>query len=322
MSLRAKRLSQHPIIYPHMDERMGSNINGPALIRMPNWASGKLATYHLYFSDHKGSYIRLAYADCLTGPWHIHTPGVLDLKDSLFPPVDPPEPPPDQRPAWAPEMKGGYLYAHIASPDVHIDEQARCFRMYYHGLLWNGDQGTRLAVSHDGLTFSPKEPLLGPPYFRSFQYNDYIYAITWGGEIWRSSRWDAPFEKGPRIIPFDAKQGVGEGFRHGEVHRIDDRLHVFFTRMGDCPERILHATVKLTSDWHAWKAEHTRDLLHPNLDWEGADLPLRPSTMGAEEDRVRELRDPCLFEDEDGRTYLLYCGGGESGIGIAEVTGW
>ena len=43
--------------------------------------------------------------------------------------------------------------------------------------------------------------------------------------------------------------------------------------------------------------------------------------MRGEIDRlVRQLRDPCVYE-EDGRTYLLYSGGGESGIGIAEVTG-
>ena len=42
-----------------MDNRMGDNINGPTLIRMPDWAPG-FGKYHLYFSDHKGKYIRLA----------------------------------------------------------------------------------------------------------------------------------------------------------------------------------------------------------------------------------------------------------------------
>jgi hypothetical protein len=322
MPCRAIRLSQGPIIYPHMDKRMGSNINGPALIRMPDWAQGKLGAYHLYFSDHKGDYIRLAYADSLTGPWRMHTPGVLDLTDSLFPAEDPPEPEPEHRPAWAPKMKGGYLYAHIASPDVHVDVEARCFRMYYHGLLWNGDQGTRLAVSDDGLNFWPRDPILGPPYFRAFQYKDHIYTITWGGEIWRSDSWEAPFERGPAILPFAVKQGVGHGFRHGEVHRRGDLLHVFFTQMGDWPERILHATVTLSGDWLEWTAKGVRDLLEPELEWEGADLPLRKSTMGAEMGRVRELRDPCVFQDADGATYLLYCGAGESGIGIAELSNW
>ena len=32
-----------------MDNRMGDNINGPTLIRMPDWAPG-FGKYHLYFS--------------------------------------------------------------------------------------------------------------------------------------------------------------------------------------------------------------------------------------------------------------------------------
>ena len=32
-----KRFLNEPIIYPHMDDRMGDNINGPSLIRAPNW---------------------------------------------------------------------------------------------------------------------------------------------------------------------------------------------------------------------------------------------------------------------------------------------
>ena len=321
MPVTATRVLVEPIIRPRMDGRMGDNINGPALIRMPDWAIGRRGRYHLYFSDHKGSYIRLAYADALTGPWAMHEPGVLDMADSRFEPVDPPEPPEAERPAWARKMKGGYLYAHIASPDVHVDPGKRRILMYFHGLLRNGDQKTRLAVSADGLTFEALEPLLGPPYFRAFAYQDYIYVITWGGEIWRARDWRGPFEAGPKLIPFAAKDGVGEGFRHGEVHRVGDILHVFYTRMGDHPERILHATVDLTRVWTEWAASPPVTVLEPELDWEGAKLPLATSVMGAVDGRVRELRDPCVFEDADGAIYLLYCGGGESGIGIAALAG-
>ena len=41
--------------------------------------------------------------------------------------------------------------------------------------------------------------------------------------------------------------------------------------------------------------------------------------MGASSERSRELRDPCVFEDNDKKLYLLYCGAGESGIGIVEL---
>jgi len=301
---------------------MGDNINGPAIIRVPDWLQNPLGKYYLYFSDHKGTYIRLAYADSISGPWKIYTPGALDLKNSLFEAVDPPPPPESERPPWAKKMKEGFWYAHIASPDVHVDHVNRLLLMYYHGLLCNGDQQTRLAVSKYGLTFQALKPLLGPPYFRVFEYSGYIYAITWGGEIWRSSQWHNPFEQGPRLIQFDVKEGIGKGFRHGEVHCVDDKLYVFYTRMGDTPEHILYVQVDLTLDWKSWQASEPTELVRPELDWEGADLPVSTSTMGAESGRVHALRDPCVFEDEDGSTYLLYCGAGESGIGVVRLSGF
>ena len=322
MPITATRLTQTPIIFPDMDDRMGDNITGPSVIRVPAWVPDRLGAYYLYFADHKGSYIRLAYADAITGPWTMHPPGVLAIEDSLFDPVDPPEPPEAERPAWAKKMRGGYLYAHIASPDVHVDHRQRSIRMYYHGLLRTGDQQTRLALSADGLTFRPNAPLLGPPYFRAFAYDGLIYTITWGGEIWRARDWAGPFARGPQVVPFEVREGIGAGFRHGEVFRRGDILHLFFTRMGDRPERILHATLDLTPDWMSWSPSAPETLLEPELTWEGGDLALETSVMGAVDGRVRQLRDPCVFEDDDGRMYLLYCGAGESGIGVAELTGF
>ena len=315
-----ERLLDQPIIRPHMDGRMGDNINGPAIIRVPDWLPNPLGRYYLYFSDHKGSYIRLAYADNLTGPWQIHTPGALDLSQSLFPAEDPPLPAKADRPAWAGKMAGGFLYAHIASPDVHIDHLHRRIRMYYHGLIWNGDQLTRIAYSSDGLGFEPRTPMLGPPYFRAFEWQDRIYVITWGGEIWRADHWDGPFSPGRQLIHYDPLDGIGKGFRHGEVHRVGTCLHIFYTRMGDCPERILHATVDLAPDWTEWQVSKPQTVLTAELPWEGGDLPPKTSVMGAIRGKVHELRDPCVFEDADGQLYLLYCGGGETGIGIARLS--
>ena len=62
------RLADGPIIVPSMDARMGSNIQGPSLIRVPNWIDNPLGKYYLYFGDHRGTYIKLAYADDITGP--------------------------------------------------------------------------------------------------------------------------------------------------------------------------------------------------------------------------------------------------------------
>lgn len=319
MGVTAERSGANPLIWPHMDGRMGDNINGPSVIRMPDWASG-LGRYHMYFSDHKGKYIRLAYTDQLSGSWTMHEPGVLDLEDSHFPYGTLPEPPPDHRPAWAKKMAGGYLYTHIASPDMHVDEAAGVIRMYYHGLLENGDQKTRLAVSHDGLHFDAQEPLLGTAYFRCFAHGDHVYALGWGGLLYRAADWDGPFEQGHMLIPFEVLEGIGRGFRHGAVLVQGDTLHILYTRMGDTPEAILYATVDLASRWTQWRLGEAQVVLSPELDWEGADLPIETSRMGAVDRRVHALRDPCFFED-DGALWMFYCGAGESAIGLARLHG-
>ena len=61
-----------------------ANINGPSLLRMPDWAPGRRGAYHLYFAHHKGRSIRLAHANDLAGPWRMHPDPVLHVADSLF----------------------------------------------------------------------------------------------------------------------------------------------------------------------------------------------------------------------------------------------
>ena len=38
-----------------------ANINGPSLLRMPDWAPGRRGAYHLYFAHHKGRAGRSAF---------------------------------------------------------------------------------------------------------------------------------------------------------------------------------------------------------------------------------------------------------------------
>ena len=60
MKIRVTRLADGPIIGPHLHPSIGVNIQGPSLIRVPDWIEDRLGAYYLYFADHKGSYIRLA----------------------------------------------------------------------------------------------------------------------------------------------------------------------------------------------------------------------------------------------------------------------
>ena len=48
-SVRVERLFDRPIITSQLDPSLGPNIQGPSLIRVPDWVSGRLGKYYLYF---------------------------------------------------------------------------------------------------------------------------------------------------------------------------------------------------------------------------------------------------------------------------------
>jgi hypothetical protein len=325
LRLRVERLAGNPIVRPHQDARMGGNVQGPSLVRVPEWIAEPLGRYYLYFADHKGSYIRLAYADRLEGPWRIHEPGSLQLAESRFPT----EPAALPESASASERPGGLegfargavegvpsplesaTAPHIASPDAHVRADRREIVLYYHGLDGFRSQHTRVATSRDGIRFTAREELLGAPYFRAFSYRGQWYALAMPGIVYRSRDGLGGFEPGPTLFP--------PTMRHSAVLVRGDVLHVFWTRVGDAPEHILHSLVALGGDWGRWRAGEPVSVLHPETEWEGADLPLAPSVRDAINVRVRQLRDPAIYQ-ESGRTYLLYSVAGEAGIAIAEIT--
>src|SRR5262249_9927292 len=92
-SIHAARIPQNPLITVKSSPTLGDNVNGPAIIRVPSWVEHPLGRYYMYFAHHMGTQIRLAYADAITGPWHVYEPGVLEGKDTAFyrPRPDPPE---------------------------------------------------------------------------------------------------------------------------------------------------------------------------------------------------------------------------------------
>lgn len=285
--MQVRRFRDKPIIYPHMDDRMGDNVNGPSLIRVPEWVPDPLGRYYLYFAHHQGTYIRLAFADQLEGPWRLYRPGVLDLADAFFD-------------------------SHIASPDVHVLDDRREIRMYYHGccLPRPPHQATRLAISRDGLNFVARPDILGSSYWRVFRWQGYWYTLEMPGAFRRSPTGVSGFEEGPTLFTPD--------MRHAAVRVDGNTLTVFYSDARDCPERILWASIRLDTDWHQWRTSPPSTLLAPETDYEGADCPVEPSQRGSVHRRVHQLRDPCIFADE-GKTYLLYSVAGERGIAIGEL---
>ena len=314
------RLLDHPLIGPDADPSIGKNIQGPSLIKVPDWLPNKMGNYYLYFADHKGLYIRLAYADSITGPWQIYKPGSLQISDSYFTPT---------RPAISKETLDKMVAArqasgvqvshdlakeltepHIASPDAHIDEDNQRIVMYFHGLEGPGFQHSRVATSKDGIHFSAKEENIGRSYMRVFPWQGMFYAISMPGQFYRSADGLTDFEEGPVLFTSD--------MRHSAALVRGETLYVFWTRVGDAPESILYSTIDISDDWDLWQESGEQILLRPETDWEGANEPVEPSVRSTAYGRVNQLRDPALFV-EDGTTYLLYAIAGESGIGLARV---
>lgn len=304
VAFSVRRVGRGPIVVPHMDERMGANVNGPSLIRAPSWVADPLARYYLYFAHHNGSYIRLAVADAIEGPWRTHAPGTLQHAESHFAreldPVDPSTLPPGMV----------VPVPHIASPDVHVDDAAGQVRMYFHGIQRDRRQVTRVALSDDGIHFRARDEVLGPPYFRAFRHGGWWYALAMPGIFLRSRDGLTGFQRGPTLFTRD--------MRHSAVIVEGDTLTAFYTIVGEAPERVVVSTVDLSADWMSWRETPPQPVLEPERDYEGADLPLVPSIRGEITERARQLRDPAVYT-EDGRTYLLYAVAGESGIALAEV---
>lgn len=302
------RFFENPIITPAMMGDVKENINGPTLIKVPDWVKNRLGKYYLYFSHHEGLYIRLAYADNLHGPWKIYEPGVLNVKD----------------------IKG--TPDHVASPDAIIDDSKQEIRLYVHAptaavlkstdpqyaeKIGESKQDTFVAISKDGLNFRVVPEIIGEWYFRVWKWKDCYYAIARGGSpLYRSKDGITPFEKAPQS-PFD-KDPEFKKIRHTAVMLDGNMMTVFYSRIGDTPEHIMMSKVKLTPDWEDWRATKPVSFLRPETGYEGVNLPLAPSKVGMTIPRVNELRDPAIFQ-ENGKTYLLYTVEGEYGIAIAEL---
>jgi hypothetical protein len=288
---KVTRCAKNPLITAAASKSVGHNINGPSVIRAPKWLAKPLGKYYMYFAHHGGKHIRLAYADKLAGPWTVHEPGTLTLGEAR-----------------------SLVKSHVASPDVHVDNRTKTIWMYFHGPGRRAKgQITGVAMSKDGLAFKVEPRMIADFYFRRFKWKGTWYAVAKsgndGGKLFRSDDPKARFKARKKLLL--------PGMRHAAVMVRGDTLLIFYSRGGDCPERILLSTVKLTDNWNEWAASKPIDVLKPEKDYEGIGYKLKPSKWSAGV-KVQQLRDPCIFE-EDGKVYLFYTIAGEMGIAMAEV---
>ena len=223
------RLLDHPLIGPDIHPSIGENIQGPSLIKVPDWVQNKMGEYYLYFADHKGLYIRLAYADSITGPWQVYEPGSLQIEESFFAPTRPAISEARLQELVAARRARGVQVSHdlakeltephIASPDVHVDDENQQIIMYYHGLEGPGFQHSRVATSSDGINFTAREENIGRTYMRIFPWQGMRYAISMPGQFYRSRDGLTKFEEGPLLfVP---------NMRHAAILIRDNTLYVF-----------------------------------------------------------------------------------------------
>ncbi len=332
----------------------GVNLSGPSAIRLPDWLprwrrADRSARYYLYFADHDGAYLRLAWAAKLAGPWTLHgvgsevppgARGVLDLGDA--------------RGLDAGDGLGAV--DHIASPHVEIDHARRRFLLYFHAPkslqgVFTGVQHSFLAISPDGLVFDSPElrsrgeglrpVILADAYLRPFRYLGGLLGIGNRGSLYQAldpalpwERFGRPAEREAWVLLAGRERNplmndlrdagllrAGIEVRHPAARRIGDRLDIYYTRIGDAPERILYSGIDLAQGSpETWDASYPPvELLRPEEPWEGANDPQRRSRIGRAPEGVRELRDPSPFQDADGRWYLFYSGRGEDAIGLARL---
>jgi len=348
-----KRLNNaQPIITQEMftaagAELEGEDINGPSAIRIPDWISPEnradpTAKYYCYFAHHTGEYIRMAWAAEIEGPWHLYqvgtaTPlgdrGVLDLGDKVI------------------NLENGIVIPnnHLASPDAHVDNENQRIILYFHSGSSTYVNGTELSSQLSYVSFSPyglefydniQPVILGNSYFRVFDYQDNLYALSNDGTPYKAldanAPWTAPagfdftkklWENHPKN-PFQADitgiDGISSDIlrvRHTAVRKVGDELQVFYSRRGDLMENIQMSTIDLSvGDWIKWDATYPPyQILQSAPGWEGGDLSTIPSETSSAPEDVNQLRDPYVLEDNDGSIYLFYTGRGEDAIGLAQL---
>ena len=331
-------------------EDEGENINGPSLIRIPDWIppaerTDPAAVYYLYFAHHSGDYIRMAWASDVQGPWTLYQTGsnvplgdrgVLDNGDMDL------------------DIGMGIVIEenHLASPDVHIDNENQKIIMYFHSgssTFFNGNeissQNTWVSTSDDGLEFLDgiRQVRLGSSYFRVFSHGGELYSLDNSGFPRRAldpaNPWEPTsdyysddtipslWERHPDRVLQDPIEALGIErddlrVRHTATRVVGDELQVFYTERGGAPERVLLSTIDLgVDDWEDWSFTYPGEvLLEAEPGWEGGQFaPLPSETASAPED-VNQIRDPGIFEDADGSLYLIYTGSGEDALGIARLS--
>jgi hypothetical protein len=294
------RLSNNPMVHgktlgaPNEPGAL-ANINGPSLIKVPDWIPNPLGAYYLYFAHHRGQSIRLAYSDSINGPWRIYSPGTLKRESTP-------------------------CCGHIASPDVHVMPKTQNILMYFHGPGADNIQRSYVSISQNGIDFTVLPEPIGAPYLKAIFLANICLGMASDGYLYRSIDGLGNFIRSRHRLmdSVDPIISPGNGLRHPAISYLAPYLEIYYSRRGDAPESIRIAKFVSNGSWDEWKLCDDLELLRPTFEWEGANLTIQPSMNGMSHKTENAVRDPSIFYDQ-GRRYLLYAIGGESGIAISKL---
>jgi hypothetical protein len=276
----------------------GQYINGPTVIKVPNWVEDSLGAYYMYFADHHGLEIRLAFSDALSGPWTVSPNPVVRLNNNLA------------------------IRDHIASPDIYVDHDSHTIYMTVHGepiSTMYDNQVSVLVESEDGKSFAQDPSYAGSiwadfAYARILKIDDMFVRIN--PRKHQVSRSDSII--GPFSDPVSYSLPIEREHRHASVLLDGSNIVLYYTRLRDAPERIYRATIDADQPWGQWALTNEECVRRPELSWEGARFPVALSKTGPAH-FVNQLRDPFIFDDGTHRA-LFYSYAGESGIAMATIS--
>lgn len=304
----------------------GASIAFPSIVKVPAWVAVPLGVYYLYFSHHHGSYIRMAYADDLAGPWTIYNPatvygtgGVMTMVELDAAVGGPPTP---------------YPGGHIASPEVWAEDGPMLFYMWFHASQQTWGHKSGFASSPDGLNWTIQGAgglgngvISNGIYMRHMLYSGQYFAICRSAAMVRMGALpNGPQQQVHDQSPFsdsifpDPPNDPPRHFSSPDL--IGSTAWMYHSTIGDAPEHIYGSRIELTPPspgFNNWEIIAPYDLMFSEEDYEGVNEPITPSADGGSYSLVHQLRDPQIYR-EAGTRYLLGAAGGENSIEIATIS--
>lgn len=276
----------------------GSNINGPSLIKVPDFIKNPLGKYYLYFGHHEGTFIRMAYSDDVTANYKIYEGGVLNLSQL---------------------NKNFNKPNHLASPDVIINNENKTIIMYFHCPYNNKltSQSTFYATSFDGLTFNVHNENILYPYFRYFTHDNEKYGLAMN-KIGNSS-YTSVMKRNFITDKFEEICQILPNSRHTCVTTTNKKVFICYSTVGDCPEHICMCELEIDNNFI--RTKNNFSLILPELQYEHSNKKPTKSEYGISRETVCQLRDPFVYVEND-IAYILYTISGERGIAIAIIYNW